>query len=1390
MSKKFKKVLSFALSVIMLLGILPINLILMNTESAFLENLGGFLNKALSGINASAISFPSWNNKTAKPTLTYDEETNTLTISADGDLFEYASEDRPWLMYAETCENLVVDYCITRIGAGAFSGFTKLKSVTINAYIDTIKSSTFENCTSLESIVIPNSVTKINGNAFKDCTSLKNVVLPKGLVSLAGFNNCTALESLDVPSSVEVLGGFDGCTSLKRITIPERVKTISSYAFRNCTSLEMFYFPAAIQNIGEYAFQNTSVFGKDLVVPDTVQKIGLGAFSGYHFESITAPFVGSDRTNGENDVDIHNLAYWFGSVEYEDTFEFTYSKTTYYVPESLKSVKLTKYMYEDNFRGMKNIREIIIADTVTNTTYPECFAFGCTNLKNVTTNISTITEISDSAFRACNELESFVVPSGVKTIGVYAFYGCKKLRNVTVPDTVETICVRAFSKCDNLEKFNVPTSIKEIGDYAFEDSLKLSTVTFPKKDFLVYRNVFSGTAFLNSFPSDFIVVGDGVLIDYKGEATEVVVPDTVKRISTTFYNCEKITKIDLPDSLLYISRYSFQGCKELKSLYIPDSVIEISQNAFYGMPEKIELSVPFIGKNRDVKSGKAEAKIMYWFNEKNKELSSFTLRGGVAFTSCAEGVKITTLNIGSDVEKLMDSCFNKVGINYLNISPDVKFTEIPYMAFSKNTIRTLAIPGAIKVIGDSAFMSCYTTKLTISEGVEEINSSFEGSSLTTLTLPESLKSLKGKAFAGSTKLETVEIGKNVEEIDLLAFYNTGVNEFIISDENKNFFSEGPAIYTSEGELYYYNNPEKAEVYYISERVTDISDDHLKSFSSLIEYKVNENNKIYKSSRGILFKDSGKLLYSIPQQYSNEFNVTKDIKEIYELAFYKINMPTLKFVEDIKLPAGLLSTAKVENLYFSNLTISLYDLFGGSCELKSVTITNQKDNIPENFAQYFKIETVTINGTAKKLGNNAFGLGEFKQILLPDSIKVIGNNAFNNTKLDSINLGKSLEHIGYAAFYFCNVPEIKLPPTVLTIGDSAFFGTKFTDIILGDKIQSVGEYAFSGSSLKKAVINEKIVDMSDMIFQNCKDLEIVVIGSKVSRIGDLAFQNCNHLNTVVIPNSVKEISEDAFSGANEDVVIFCNPNSYAQSYAEKNNIKYTTLVLDSIPNQTYTSKPIEPEVNAKANNQKLTLNEEYTLDFSDNINVGRAKVVAKGLGDFRHLVATAHFEILSKPVSDVVVTSYDIYYHPKGSEPRLSLYIGENKLVQGVDYEILDNGDRVKNVGTYNVTVKGIGNLTGTYNTTYKILQRSITVSTIKSGDELVVTDSGYTLVEGTDYIVENRVDENGDEKIVVVGIGNYTDEKIYEEKGDFFSNMFTNVITLLLDLLKKLFSIF
>lgn len=1398
MRRKISKVLSVVLCAVLVIGIVPINSVvsnnLINTGCAFFENLGGFLNKILIGINVSAFSFPM-QNTTIKPTIVYDEETNTLTISGDGNLFEYAPESRPWVMYAETCENLIVDSGITRLGSSSFLDFKSLKSVTLKACIGTIKSSTFENCISLESIVIPYTVTKISADAFKNCTSLKTVVLSQNLVSLSGFTNCTALESIYVPDSVESLGGFDGCTSLKSINVPVKLKTIYDFAFRNCTALESFYLPDTLCTIGKYAFQNTNVFDENLVVPDTVTKVGLGAFSGYCFKSIKAPFVGSDCTNGDNDADIYNLAYWFGSVEYKNTYEHTYSKTTYYVPESLKSITLTKFLYPDNFRGMKFVEEIIIADTVADKSYPDCFAFGCSSLRSVFTNTNKITAIEDSAFRDCDILESFVIPENVKIIRSYSFYGCESLKNIKVPNTVETIGVRAFSKCENLESFAIPTSIKSIGDFAFENSSKLLDVTFPGKDFIVYRDAFFNTAFLNEYKGDFVIVGDGVLLKYIGNETSVVVPDIVKRISASFYNCSEVTEILLPDSLRYISMYSFEGCNELKSLYIPDSVIEISQNAFYGMSNGLSLSVPFIGKNRNVVSGNADAKIMYWFNENNKKLSSFSLREGVAFAECGKGMKITTLNIEAGVQKLMDSCFSKAGIVNLNISPNVKFSEIPNFAFSGNLIESLIIPGVIKVIGDYAFSWNEITSLDISEGVEEIKASFDGALVTEVILPDSLLAIKANAFSKSINLEKVVMGKNVSIIEPSAFSETNINEFIISSENPYFFSEGPAIYNSEGALHYYHKPEEAEVLYIGEKVTYISDKQLKEFKNLTEYKVDENNKVYKSSRGILYKNSGDLLYNIPQQYNKDFNVTKDVKEISSIAFYNVTIPTLKFIEDIELEKGLLESANVENLSFYNLSLSLPDLFGDEAsleylELKSLTITNQKDDIPENLAYKCKIDNVAINGSTKKLGDFAFGLGEFKKITLPDSLKVIGDNAFNNTKLESVYLGKSLEHIGYASFYFCNVPEIKLPPTLLTIGNSAFFGTKFTNIILGDKIKEVGEYAFSGSSLKKAVINEKIVEMSDMIFQNCKDLEIVVVGSQVVKIGELAFQNCNHLNTVVIPDSVTKISEDAFSGANKDVVIFCNPDSYAQSYAEKYNIKYTTLVLDSISNQVYTSEPIEPEVNAKANNKELKINEEYTLSYSDNINVGRAKITAKGIGDFKNLIATAHFEILSRPVSDVVVTSYDILYHPKGNEPKISLYIGENKLVQGVDYEILDNGNNVKNVGTYNVTVKGIGNLTGTYNTTYEILQRSISVTTIKSGDELVVTDSGYTLAEGKDYIIENRVAENGNEEKFVVGIGNYTDEKLCEEQGDFIPNILSNVIKLVTKLLKLLFSLF
>ena len=123
----------------------------------------------------------------------------------------------------------------------------------------------------------------------------------------------------------------------------------------------------------------------------------------------------------------------------------------------------------------------------------------------------TIKEIGRLSF-ARSGLTSIKIPDNVETIGYGAFYACENLKEVTISDEVTTIETKAFADTPWLEQwFN---SGNAAGDNESDKA------------------------------SDFLIVGDGILLAYRGAESSIEIPDHVKQIgSEAFKGHEELMEV-------------------------------------------------------------------------------------------------------------------------------------------------------------------------------------------------------------------------------------------------------------------------------------------------------------------------------------------------------------------------------------------------------------------------------------------------------------------------------------------------------------------------------------------------------------------------------------------------------------------------------------------------------------------------------------------------------------------------------------------------------------------------------------------------------------------------------------------------------------------------------
>lgn len=100
------------------------------------------------------------------------------------------------------------------------------------------------------------------------------------------------------------------------------------------------------------------------------------------------------------------------------------------------------------------------------------------NLKKVSFEEGIVLEtIEDNAFDSCGILTEITLPSTLRTLGEYVLICCFELKSITLPEGIKAIPTGAFTNCRSFTEISLPSTLESIGDFTFGNT-KLSVVKY------------------------------------------------------------------------------------------------------------------------------------------------------------------------------------------------------------------------------------------------------------------------------------------------------------------------------------------------------------------------------------------------------------------------------------------------------------------------------------------------------------------------------------------------------------------------------------------------------------------------------------------------------------------------------------------------------------------------------------------------------------------------------------------------------------------------------------------------------------------------------------------------------------------------------------------------
>ena len=385
-----------------------------------------------------------------------------------------------------------------------------------------------------------------------------------------------------------------------------------------------------------------------------------------------------------------------------------------------------------------------------------------------------------------------------------------------------------------------------------------------------------------------------------------------------------------------------------------------------------------------------------------------------------------------------------------------KVTEIDLCAFYGEKITSVTIPQTVKSIDRAAFINCKKLKtVQLPEGLTEIrrNAFRDCEALNSLTLPSSLTTLERGVFEDTAISSISFVGTNIKKIPEGAFLNC---ERLASVDGLNLILEIEA----------------------------------KAFKGCIKLAELPFSQALSYIGDSAFEDCTAVKTLV---------VPASVDYIGEKAFKNCTS-----LVDVTLPyLGTSKEAAVKG--------SLKDIMpcNDKKTLINLWVTDSSVIGSKAFDDYHWVNYVNLNESVKEIRRDAFkDLEGLKTVEMTNNLTIVGISAFEGcTGLKSITGTEGVTEMGAKAFKNCTA----LPAVTFT------------------NLKKIPTCAFQNcKALKEYQGLEAVTSIGDQAFMSCSILPDVIFGASLKTIGSQAFDGCKAFKTVTLPNSVESIGSDAFA----------------------------------------------------------------------------------------------------------------------------------------------------------------------------------------------------------------------------------------------------------------------